>query len=256
MKTAIYFDNQDGTYSHSGSYICEDGKTQQIGIHPNQPSLATAEQLAEANFQSTIQERPMYHKNGKNATVPATTTGGGFTKLRPEANRIGANAYSLTLSIKNTNTEQEGPMEVAIGDGCGGIQRVKGITADTLAKLTSNGRYGADSYQFLQRIIQRNDMHLETLVVNAKDENFFIEGIMELAVYNPTNNAVQTAPLDFNLQSSAQDFNLKTKRWNGLNIALSGFTALVVTLPPGAEISLTFYVKSFENGALMQAPSI
>jgi len=154
-----------------------------------------------------------------------------------------------TLKITLNNTAGATAARIVIGDGSAQVARKLSIGAPPEGFVTS-GTLGANSLNNLNRYLQTQSIGIQKMTQVASNADVYTLGETNLIRYDLAGDNLQNLPINWEFQSSAQDFNQTTKVAENLNMVFDPSFAMEVIVPAGRVLTITIGLVAVENARL------
>lgn len=186
------------------------------------------------------------------AVLPAEKVNGLPAVVRSEIPDASSGSETITLTLENGEATAQ---EILFGDGLGINKEVYSIS-DKAAGVVVGGTYGANTLTLYKQIAGGSALRLHGFhIVNTNSGNdstgFFDSGKVELLKAMPTNNSPKRNRFDLQQLVNSNSFKPNIREKQDFRFILAGYTAMLFTIPAGEKISLTFNLRSYADGYLM-----
>jgi len=183
--------------------------------------------------------------------VPGETPSGGREAFRAEGPGL-SDANTSELSITFDNSAGGAVDEVvAIGDGVGLIGDALGLTPPA-ATLTVSSQNYADPLLVLKDIALGSGLDLHRLHVTADDSAFYASGYIKPSIANADGTGVREQQIFLNMSVTGDTFNPLIREERNFRFALGTFSGIVVKIPAGRVVTLSFKIAAYAAGRLMK----
>ena len=175
---------------------------------------------------------------------------GGQVRVESPGVRGGAQLPAAVHQIAITNTTGAAVTAV-IGDSLGLVANYKNI--DSLpAGVTIAGTWGTGTLNFINKIAASASLDYHGVHVQASNTGYFSGGNVSTAIASFDNSGVREQPLNFQMMTSDMSQNLTVRRDKGFRFGLFPNTAILVTVPAGETVDITFGLSGVGNAQLVQ----
>lgn len=196
------------------------------------------------------------HQVAKNSTgdilqsESAASMSAGGARVESPGNRQGGILPAAVHQITLNNTGEAAAVAV-VGDAIGLISNYKSIPTLPVA-VTVGGTWGTDTLTIINAITKTNPVDYHGIHVQASDENYYAGGNISTAIGTFDNSGVTEQPVNFQMLTSDMSQNLSVRRDKSFRWGLFGSTAVLITIPAGESVTVTFGLNGVGTAQLIQ----
>lgn len=140
------------------------------------------------------------------------------------------------ISLDNTT---EADHTALIGDPAGLVQRVLNI-ANLDAGVTVGGTFGTQTLSQIKDIVKTFPVDLHGLHTSVDNQSFYTNGEISYAKAQIDGTTVDKTPIDFSQLTSDMTNSPEIRRDTGFRGGLFGNSAMIILVPAGRTINMTF----------------
>lgn len=262
--TAIYYDNGDGTASHSGSYVSASGDTMQMGIAPGYGAnirISEIPQWARAGYAITVQPRQMQRAglspvgiNPMNPVLPGRTVGNETQAVRVDVPSLIQDDLFWQLNLDARECADGTFFKGVIGDPTSVIQRQLAIPAPPVGAAVT-GTFDAATLTQINDFIKNGNAYAFNFQGKASSvEDLDAADLWALTPFKEANSDLQGSvtarAMDFMSMQDGNQYNEKYRLKREWKFLFARLNAIYFNIPAGYYVSLTMKVKSYAEAGL------
>lgn len=182
--------------------------------------------------------------------IPGETDSGQRFSARVERAALGGDR-STVLSITFDNSAGGAVDEtVVIGDGLGLVGDGLNITPPS-ETLVIGGNHGANTLLMFKQIASQTPVDLHVMHTTANDTSFYTNGFIKKAIASLDGSTVNQQPVNFQMLVDPSSFNTNIRIDRYFRFQLGPKTGVVVKIPAGDTIDISFYLNAEAASSLM-----